>query len=71
MDSLPGLQVIGHEWVLYITRFEGLRMYIYGPIEVARANTRTYYGTSKLLNLVQRIKVYADEVVWPWVSGNI
>ncbi|KNG84678.1 hypothetical protein ANOM_006987 [Aspergillus nomiae NRRL 13137] len=76
-DLLPtvGWTVIGHEWNLYVAFrgcFEGQdRIYIDGPTEVLSATTRTYYGIFKLIDLVHRVSVYAEEVYWPWLSAKI
>ena len=41
------------------------------PLSVARASTRTYYGVFKLLDLIARITLYAEEILWPWLQCDI
>ncbi|KAJ5249497.1 hypothetical protein N7524_011813 [Penicillium chrysogenum] len=70
-----GWTVVGHDWHLYIAFrgiFEGQeRIYIDGPIESVAASTRSYYGIFKLMDLVHRASMYAEEVYWPWMRDEI
>lgn len=45
--------------------------YIDGPIESVAASTRSYYGIFKLINLIHRASMYAEEVYWPWMCDQI
>ncbi|PLB51607.1 hypothetical protein P170DRAFT_422603 [Aspergillus steynii IBT 23096] len=52
--------------------FEGQdRIYVDGPVESLSASTRTYYGIFKLINLVHKLSLYAEEVYWPWMKSDI
>lgn len=33
-------------------------------------NTQTYYGIFKLVNLVHRVAVYAEQVYWPLICDK-
>lgn len=65
---LPGIIVIGHEWAIYISWLHDLKVHIHGPIEVARASTRSYQGIFRILDLIGRLNSYAEDVLIPWLS---
>ncbi|KAK4962222.1 hypothetical protein LTR66_012763, partial [Elasticomyces elasticus] len=77
LSLLPtlGWTVVGHDWHLYIAfrgSFDGQeRIYLDGPIESVAASTRSYYGVFKLIDLVHRASLYAEEVYWPWMRDEI
>ena len=48
-----------------------LSQYIEGPIEGVAANTMTYYGVFKLIDLIGRVSAYAEAVYWPWLCDEI
>ncbi|KAL4912581.1 hypothetical protein BDW62DRAFT_214895 [Aspergillus aurantiobrunneus] len=47
------------------------KIYVDGPIESLCASTRTYYGIFKLIDLVHKLSLYAQEVYWPWLRSEI
>lgn len=39
-------------------------------MDTVSVNTQTYYGIFKLVNLVRRVAVYAEQAYWPLVCDK-
>ncbi|KAK5020687.1 hypothetical protein LTR60_000298 [Cryomyces antarcticus] len=75
LQPMIGWTVVGHDWHSYIAYralHEGQdRVYVEGPIETLAVSTRSYYGIFKLLDLINRVKEFAERVYWPWLRDEV
>lgn len=58
--------------MLYISWFDNRTgtVHIHGPVETVECSTRTYYGTLQIIDLLRRVKMYA-EIFLPWMERSI
>ena len=72
---LLGWTVIGGDWQFYVAfgdgNKEGDPVIILGPIQSMHCYMLTYFGTFKLLQLLERVKDWAREVCWPWYRERV
>ena len=76
-DFLPviGWTIVGHDWhfhMAYEFTIENQRsIRVMGRLKKLTADTESYLGIFRLLDLVTRVKDWSRDVHWPWLSKEI
>lgn len=72
---LLGWTVLGDSWELYIFIGKGNEekdpIFAVGPIHTCTCDTSTYFGTFKLMRLIERVTQWARETYWPWYCKTV
>lgn len=70
---LPGLITVGHKWLLYVSWMDGTTgmIHVHGPVEIVESSTKTYQGIFKILDLLKRVRLYAEEEILPWLERSL
>ncbi|KAK2858414.1 hypothetical protein FQN49_004760 [Arthroderma sp. PD_2] len=72
MENLPvlGISVVGHTWYLFIAvNAQSGGMTLYGPIGMG--DTLSFEGVFQIFSMLQQIKIWGQEVYWPWLRDTI
>ena len=69
---LMGWTVVGHRWETYIAyEKEPHHVQIFGPIGSISADTSSYYGVFKLMDMIEKMKEYGKQTYWPWLLEDV
>lgn len=72
---LLGWVIVGHQWNLFMAVGDGNKsgddILIFGPIPLCSVTTNNYFGTFKLLRLLERVKEWARRTYWPWFCDAV